>query len=344
MLNVEYKLKNAEPLMTEGQTVAYQQLPITAYTPVAYAATDKPKTKTTNKKDASVLTVANDQFTVEFDKADGFITRYDYAGKSLLGEGGMLKPNFWRAVTDNDMGAGMNRKAKVWNNPEMKLTSLTVEKGKKVEGADEKCPAVVIAKYDMPAVKATLTLTYAISADGSMKITEQMDATEGEKVPSMFRFGMLMQMPYGIDRSTFYGRGPIENYCDRKESQNVSIYSQTADEQFYPYIRPQENGTKSDLRWWRQTDANGFGLEVSNAGLFSASALHYNIEDLDDGDDKEQRHSPQVPKSKFTNLIIDMAQTGVGGVDSWSMNGFALSKYRVEYGDKEFTFVLKPLK
>lgn len=344
MLNVEYKLKNAEPLMTEGQTVAYQQLPITAYTPVAYAATDKPKTKTTNKKDASVLTVANDQFTVEFDKADGFITRYDYAGKSLLGEGGMLKPNFWRAVTDNDMGAGMNRKAKVWNNPEMKLTSLTVEKGKKVEGADEKCPAVVIAKYDMPAVKATLTLTYAISADGSMKITEQMDATEGEKVPSMFRFGMLMQMPYGIDRSTFYGRGPIENYCDRKESQNVSIYSQTADDQFYPYIRPQENGTKSDLRWWRQTDANGFGLEVSNAGLFSASALHYNIEDLDDGDDKEQRHSPQVPKSKFTNLIIDMAQTGVGGVDSWSMNGFALPKYRVEYGDKEFTFVLKPLK
>lgn len=344
MLNVEYKLKNAEPLMTEGQTVAYQQLPITAYTPVAYAATDKPKTKTTNKKDASVLTVANDQFTVEFDKADGFITRYDYAGKSLLGEGGTLKPNFWRAVTDNDMGAGMNRKAKVWNNPEMKLTSLTVEKGKKVEGADEKCPAVVIAKYDMPAVKATLTLTYAISADGSMKITEQMDATEGEKVPSMFRFGMLMQMPYGIDRSTFYGRGPIENYCDRKESQNVSIYSQTADEQFYPYIRPQENGTKSDLRWWRQTDANGFGLEVSNAGLFSASALHYNIEDLDDGDDKEQRHSPQVPKSKFTNLIIDMAQTGVGGVDSWSMNGFALSKYRVEYGDKVFTFVLKPLK
>ncbi|CCY84571.1 beta-galactosidase [Prevotella sp. CAG:1185] len=242
------------------------------------------------------------------------------------------------------MGAGMNRKAKVWNNPEMKLTSLTVEKGKKVEGADEKCPAVVVAKYDMPAVKATLTLTYAISADGSMKITEKMDATEGEKVPTMFRFGMLMQMPYGIDRSTFYGRGPIENYADRKESQNVGIYSQTADEQFFPYIRPQENGTKSDLRWWRQTDANGFGLEVSNAGLFSASALHYNIEDLDDGDDKEQRHSPQVPKSKFTNLIIDMAQTGVGGVDSWSMNGFALPKYRVEYGDKEFTFVLKPLK
>ena len=80
-----------------------------------------------------------------------------------------------------------------------------------------------------------------------MKITEKMDATEGEKVPTMFRFGMLMQMPYGIDRSTFYGRGPIENYADRKESQNVGIYSQTADEQFYPYIRPQENVTKIDL-------------------------------------------------------------------------------------------------
>ena len=159
----------------------------------------------------------------------------------------------------------------------------------------------------------------------------------------MMRFGMVLEMPYQFDRSTFYGRGPVENYVDRKLSQRVGLYTQTVDEQFYPYIRPQETGTKSDLRWWKQTDASGFGLEVGNAGLFSASALHYSVSALDDGDSKEQRHSPQIPKSKYVNLSIDLEQAGVGGVDSWSMNGIALPQYRTNYGDKDFTFVLKPV-
>ena len=344
MLNVEYTLKADEPLLKAGHKIAYQQMPITEYKAAPYVAVDEPKTKITDKKDNPTIVVANDGFSIEFSRNDGFITRYTYGGRDLLGEGGTLKPNFWRAVTDNDMGAGINRKYKVWNNPEMKLLSLTAVKGKKAGDEYKDYPAVVVAEYDMPAVKARLTMTYAISADGSMKVTEKMDAEDGAEVPNLMRYGVVVQMPYDLDRSTFYGRGPVENYQDRKFSQNVGLYEQTADEQFHAYIRPQETGTKSDIRWWRQTDASGFGIEVSHAGMFAASALHYDIAALDDGDDKEQRHSPQVPKSRYTNLTLDMEHAGVGGVDSWSMNGIALPKYRVAYGDKTFTFVIRPVK
>ena len=177
--------------------------------------------------------------------------------------------------------------------------------------------------------------------NGSIAVTQALATTKGAKVSSMFRFGMVMELPYDMDLSTFYGRGPIENYADRKLSQNIGIYKQTADEQFFPYVRPQETGTKSDMRWWKQTDADGNGFTVLSDKEFAASALHYSIADLNDGDEKEQRHSPQVPKSRFTNLCLDLAQTGVGGVDSWSPNGIALPQYRVDYKDMVFKVLLK---
>ena len=158
----------------------------------------------------------------------------------------------------------------------------------------------------------------------------------------MLRFGMVMNLPYQMDKSQWFGRGPVENYCDRKYSQNVGIYSSTADEMFFPYVRPQETGTMGDIRWWNQSDNNGAGLRVEADKLFSASALHYNISDLDEGEEKDQRHSPSVPKSKFTNLCIDLKQAGVGGVDSWGEDGRARKGYRVEYQDYDFTFSISP--
>ena len=116
-----------------------------------------------------------------------------------------------------------------------------------------------------------------------------------------------------FEQEPYYGRGPVENYNDRKFSQRVGIYQQTADDQFYPYIRPQETGTKGDMRWWEQTDKEGNGFCIYGDQPFYASALHYNQEDLDDGDEKEQRHSTDVPQSKFTNLFIDLEHAGVGG-------------------------------
>lgn len=347
LVNIVYRLKKAEPLMKAGQIVAYQQFMMGDWkgnditTPTAQQkvmmAKEGKKAKIDNGKKSEELAVITHSIDVAWDKTTGLLKRYTVAGKQLLGQGGTLKPNFWRAVTDNDMGGSANKDYKAWFNPEMKLKSINIKKGAKGM-ADV---AVVNAIYDMPTVKAQLTLTYNVAADGSMTVTQAMKTSKGANVSPMFRFGMVMELPYNMDQTTFYGRGPIENYADRKLSQNIGIYKQTADEQFYPYIRPQETGTKCDLRWWQQTDAQGQGFTVMSDKTFSASALHYAIADLNDGDEKEQRHSSQVPKSKFTNLCIDLAQAGVGGVDSWSKRGLALPQYRVDYKDHVFKFVIK---
>ena len=323
LLNIDFKLRQAAPLMEAGQTIAYEQLAV--------------RVPTANSQRA----MANShRSTVTFDKTTGFINQYVVDGKSMLGEGGTLRPQFWRAVTDNDMGANLHKNNKVWRQPVLHLKSL--KKGKK----DKKTGAYTMtAVYDMPEVKATLTLRYLVALDGTITVTEQMQTTAGEKQPDMLRFGMVLQMPYDMDHSQYYGRGPVENYNDRHLSQRVGIYEQTADEQFFPYVRPQETGTKSDIRWWKQTASQGYGLCVEADALFSASALHYAVEGLDEpGEWKAQRHSPQVPKSRYTNLSIDMVHAGVGGIDSWSEWGQALPPYRVPYQDRTFTFRLIPIK
>ena len=337
LLNIEFKLKKAEPLMEAGQTVAYRQLEVRTANAVAAVAAEG-KLKVENKKKETEIKVLNDIVDIEFDKATGLLKEYEVNGIDLLGEGGTLKPNFWRAVTDNDMGAQLQKKFRVWRAPALNLQTITAEKVK----AGKNVNAVVKAVYDMPDVKATLTITYTIAPDGTMGVEQTMDATEGEKVSDMFRFGMLMQLPFQMDNSTFYGRGPIENYIDRKGSQNVGIYTQTAEEQFFPYIRPQETGTKSDIRWWQQTDKAGKGFRITSGNLFSASALHYSIDDLDEGEEKEQRHSYEVPLSKYTELCIDKEQFGVGGENSWG--AWPLPQHRLGYADKTFSFVISPVK
>ena len=340
LLNVDYKLKNAEPLMQKGQTVAYQQLTVKPGTLALQDATAKlPSLKVKDSKRDTLLSVTNDAVNIQFNKVSGFMVRYTVADRQLLGEGGVLRPNFWRALTDNDMGGQFQKDNKVWKNPTLNLVTFHAEKVKKPQ------PCVVVtAVYDMPDVKAQLTLTYHISGDGRIKVVEQLKTDKDAKQPDMARFGMVMQLPYEMERSAYYGRGPIENYGDRKLSQRIGIYNQTADEQFYPYIRPQENGLKSDVRWWNQTTAQGKGMRIEAVEPFSVSALHYAIEDLDEPKPaKGQRHSTQVPKSNYTNLCIDGAHTGVGGANSWSNWGLALPKYRVPYQDRTFTFQFVPL-
>ena len=337
LLNIEFRLKKAEPLMEAGQMVAYRQLEVRTANAAA-AVVAEGKLKVENKKKETEIKVLNDFIDIEFDKATGLLKEYEVNGVDFLGEGGTLKPNFWRAVTDNDMGAQLQKKFRVWRAPALNLQTITASKVKVGKNVN----AVVKAVYDMPDVKAALTITYTIAPDGTMGVEQTMDATEGEKVSDMFRFGMLMQLPFQMDNSTFYGRGPIENYIDRKGSQNVGIYTQTAEEQFFPYIRPQETGTKSDIRWWQQTDKAGKGFRITSGNLFSASALHYSIDDLDDGEEKEQRHSYEVPQSKYTELCIDKEQFGVGGENSWG--AWPLPQHRLGYADKTFSFVISPVK
>ena len=340
-LNIDFRLKNAEPLLTAGQVMAYAQLPVVAKqacsgdcSKLLAEGHGKKKMKLAAKKD-NVIAVTTPNLTFKLDRTTGLISEYAYNGKSMLGEGGTLKPNFWRAPTDNDMGAGLQKKFKVWKNPQMNLKNIDVKKDKKAN------TVTIVTSFDMPEVQGQMDITYLVFANtGAVKVTEDFKATEGAKVSDMFRFGMLLQMPYSMEKSTYYGRGPIENYSDRKDCMRIAIYNDEADNQYFPYIRPQESGTKSDIRWWKQTDATGLGLQVKSCAPFYASALHFDTEELDDGDEKEQRHSFDLKKSKFTNLFLDAAHMGVGGENSWG--AWPLEKYRVHYGNKTFNFVLIP--
>ena len=340
-LNIDFRLKNAEPLMTAGQVVAYAQLPVVTKqacegdcSKMLAEGHGKKKMKLAAKKD-NVIAVTTPNLTFKLDRTTGLISEYAYNGKSMLGEGGTLKPNFWRAPTDNDMGAGLQKKFKVWKNPQMNLKNIDVKKDKKAN------TVTIVTSFDMPEVQGQMDITYLVFANtGAVKVTEDFKATEGAKVSDMFRFGMLLQMPYTMEKSNYYGRGPIENYSDRKDCMRIAIYNDDADNQYFPYIRPQESGTKSDIRWWKQTDATGLGLQVKSCTPFYASALHFDTEELDDGDEKEQRHSFDLKKSKFTNLFLDAAHMGVGGENSWG--AWPLEKYRVHYGNKTFNFVLIP--
>ena len=342
-LNVEFRLKNAEPLMQAGQVVAYNQLVVKEKQCCGHCA-DKMakakdgknvKSKLIDKKGTDEIAITTADLTLKVNRTTGLISEYTYQGKSLLGEGGTLKPNFWRAPTDNDMGAQLQKKFKVWKNPQMNLKNIDVKKDKKAN------TVTIVTSFDMPEVQGQMDITYLVFANtGAVKVTEDFKATEGAKVSDMFRFGMLLQMPYSMEKSTYYGRGPIENYSDRKDCMRIAIYNDEADNQYFPYIRPQESGTKSDIRWWKQTDATGLGLQVKSCAPFYASALHFDTEELDDGDEKEQRHSFDLKKSKFTNLFLDAAHMGVGGENSWG--AWPLEKYRVHYGNKTFNFVLIP--
>ena len=340
-LNIDFRLKEAEPLLTAGQVMAYAQLPVVTKqaccgdcSKMLAQGHGKKKMKLAAKKN-NVVAVTTPNLTFKIDRSTGLISEYAYNGKSLLGEGGTLKPNFWRAPTDNDMGAGLQKKFQAWKNPQMNLKNIDVKKDKKTNSV------TILTSFDMPEVQGQMDITYVVFANtGAVKVTEDFKATEGAKVSDMFRFGMLMQMPYTMEKSNYYGRGPIENYSDRKDCMRIGVYSDDADNQYFPYIRPQESGTKSDIRWWKQTDATGMGLQVKSCTPFYASAIHFDTEELDDGDDKEQRHSFDLKKSKFTNLFLDSAHMGVGGENSWG--AWPLEKYRVHYGNKTFTFTLIP--
>ncbi|MDE5838287.1 MAG: beta-galactosidase, partial [Paramuribaculum sp.] len=185
-------------------------------------------------------------------------------------------------------------------------------------------------------------LTYLINNAGTVKVTETLTADKNAKVSPMFRFGMQLRMPENFDRIRYYGRGPNENYVDRTQAADLGIYSQTVAEQFYPYIRPQENGNKTDIRFWQQINHAGTGLEIISEQPFSASALNYTIESLDEGKAKNQGHSQEVEKAPFTNLLIDKQQMGLGCIDSWG--AIPMEKYLMPYGDYSFTFIMKPVK
>lgn len=339
LLNVSYKLKNREGLLPAGHTIAKDQLTLKPYKNHAVELKNYEYSNVAaavpavQDSDRNYLIISNDAFCAEFNKHSGYLTKYKVNGQDLIKKGEALTPNFWRAPTDNDFGARIHQKYAVWKNPEIKLTSLNQR--------TENKQIIVEAEYNLPKVSAKLNLTYVINNVGAMRITQKLTTEKSVKVPNMFRFGMQLPMPRSFETIEYYGRGPIENYIDRNHCTNLGIYHQSVTEQFYPYIRPQENGTKTDIRWWKMLNKAGNGIEVIAATPFSASALHYTIESLDEGWSKQQGHSQEVEEADLTNLCIDKVQAGLGCVNSWG--SIARKEYQVPYGDYEFTFIITPI-
>lgn len=341
LLNVEYVLKENDGLLPAGYAVARNQLAVVPYVAPALGIANTSTASVPKAEPAIVdndrryLIVKGEDFTIEFDRKDGFVKVYNVGGRSLMEKGGALTPNFWRAVTDNDMGAQLHVKFRAWHNPEMKLTGLEATKG--ADGLVD-----VQAVYDMPAVGGELTMGYKINDAGAMLVTEDFKVKEDKGASPMFRFGLQMPMPADFADIDYYGRGPVENYADRQQAADLGHYRQTVAEQFYPYIRPQETGTKTDIRRWRQLDKSGAGIEITADAPFSASALNYTVESLDEGLVKQQKHSPQVPQVPYVNLLVDKAQMGLGCVDSWGAQ--PLKKYQLPCVDRKFMLLITPVR
>lgn len=338
-LNVAYTLKEDAGVLEAGSVVARDQLLVQEVEKKqdfvnVLTANETPYTPFIDESDRNYLIVSFGETVIEFSKRDGLLCRYEVAGKSMMEEGSVLRPNFWRAPTDNDFGANLQLKYSVWKNPQMRLVSLKSHLCKKNM-------AKIDAEYELPQIGAKLTIAYKLNNKGALQITQKLVAGEKKDVPNMFRFGMRMEMPAEYDRIEYYGRGPIENYSDRNHSTFVGLYKQTTEEQFYSYIRPQETGTKTDIRWWKQQNLGGKGLEISSPELFSASALHYSIESLDEGVAKRNAHTELIVPDETNHLCIDLKQMGLGCITSWG--ALPLPEYMIPYGDYSFTFILRPL-
>lgn len=333
LLNVDYTLKGEDGLLPAGTVIAAEQLRLTGPQGLHLTAVSD-SAPVTIAESNGLTTVKGEDFNVTFNPGTGYISGLDYFGVPMLKEGASVTPNFWRAPTDNDFGAGVQRKYRGWLNPEMKLTSFTTVQ----DGKD----AVVSAVYDMPKQGATLTMEYRIAPGGEIQVSESMKADKERKdVTPMFRFGVQMPMPASFENLEYYGRGPRENYVDRNHSQNLGIYRQTVSEQPWQYIRPQETGTRSDIRWWKVVNPAGVGLEIIGSQPFSASALHYSIESIDEGTDKRNGHMPEVKPQDVTNLLIDLKQMGLGCENSWG--ALPRPEYMVPYQDYTFKFIIKPV-
>lgn len=326
LVNLAFRQKRATELLPAGTIVAYQQLEISPYAKYVAFNDTLSGSAPSVYEDLVHAVVGNDEFNLTFDKRNGWMAGIELNGQQLLIKGSFLMPNFWRAPTDNDIGANFQNRFALWRNPEMKLLSFSIFKGNAV--------TTVSTVHQLPMLFAELKLRYSISENGEIDIVARLVTDKSKKeMPYLMRFGLKMELQPQFNQISYYGRGPLESYIDRKDSQNLGIYHQSVEDQYYPYVRPQESGTKSDIRWWRLTDLSGYGMDIRSDKPFSASALSFAQSDLDDGTKKDQRHSGDLSTSPFTTLCVDTKQMGLGCVNTWG--AWPFEQYLMPYGDYE---------
>jgi len=279
-----------------------------------------------------MITIAGARFTAVFDRGIGTFTSLRYDGTELLRTG--IEPNFWRAPTDNDYGNRMPQRQRVWRlaGPDRWVDSVRISRS----------PDRVTIAVDqgLPVDSASLFTTYEIFGDGEIAVRNRFVPAD-TSLPDLPRLGMRFTMPDGFDQVTWFGRGPQETYWDRKTGARVGLYHATTEDLYFPYVRPQENGTRTDVRWMTVTNAEGTGLLAVGMPLLEVSALPYLQEDFDAGQEKLGRHTTDIHPRDLTEVRLDLHQMGVGGDNSWGAQ--QLPQYRLPAHVWEWGFMLRPI-
>ena len=330
LLNFYFKSKNGAPLIEKGQVMAKEQFCINSYKFPELKAEEKDVTKEETNTYVKLSAGGTDLYV---GKHTGWIDYITVDGKDMLQFRESIVPEFWRAPTDNDYGAGLQRRFATWKNPQMKIKEFEVDDNS------------IEVEFDMPDQKAKLEMTYTLTPEGEIIVREKMEVDKDAKVSELFRFGMSIQMPKQYNQVEYYGRGPIETYCDRKDSEFLGIYKNKVNDEYFEYVRPQESGNHVDVRWFSVIDANGKGLQFYSNAPMEASALPYTNGQMDDGMHKDKawgRHSGDLIPSGMTTVHVQKKQLGLGCVNSWG--AWPRNEYRLPYKDYDFTFAIKPLK
>ncbi|MCR8668714.1 DUF4981 domain-containing protein [Aestuariibaculum sp. M13] len=329
-LNVSAILKQDEPLLKAGHNVAYEQFNLQKAAPVLPVAS---KEKLSYKTHSDVITVTGNAFNMTFHKNEGQLKTFTVNNKNLLIEGPVV--NFWRAPIDNDYGAGTQNLYKAWKGA---ATAHAVRAEVKQISKSE---VQVVFTRNILNGDAQVVSTYLINGDAAVKVTNQLKALKGEH-SNIYKFGNKLVLPEAYKSMTFYGKGPFEAYADRQHAAKVGLYKQTISEQYFPYIRPQENGNKLDVRWVALTKADGSGLKFVSETPFHFSALNYSEDDLSSGEKRTQKHAGELDARKEVFVNIDGFQQGLGSINSWGR--LPLEQYLLPYKDYEYSYWIMPIK
>ena len=349
-VNFAFASDGSQPLVDKGQVMARQQFVVNEYkfdkvdTPAQAVAPASKKAKVQQagnievEETNSYVKVSAERMSVTIGKKTGMIDYLDVDGEPMLKFRESMTPEFWRAPTDNDYGASLQKKMRVWKNPQMNLKSF--------DKSESKDSVVLTAQFEMPEVKAQLMLRYRINAAGEVAVTQQMTTDKEAKVADLFRYGMQLQMPASFSKLEYYGRGPEENYIDRHSSAFIGKYEANVKDEYYPYVRPQESGNHTDIRYFSIFNpATGKGITFEGYAPMECSAIPYLVEDLDAGIEKEHawgQHSGDLVEKGLVQLHIQQRQFGLGCIDSWGSS--PMEKYRMHYQDRCFRFVIKAKK
>ena len=350
-LNVRYVLKRADGILPAGSEVSYDQICLNEAQSVPYSnESGLPRYEEnsgvhTFSGEMTFEGSANDRVTgwkAVFDASAGALTGYEMGDRDLLEE--PILPCFARAAIENDLGAGQDKRQAVWRNAEFKVASFEVV-------ASDSCYVVNVA-YEPLADAAAVTMRYEVYADGSIAVTESMtDAGKLSEMPMLPRFGLGFAMNGAYSTFEFFGLGPHENYIDRASSAVMGHYVQKVEDQYhYGYVRPQESGTRTQMKWMRVLDDNGAGFEISSDVKFSASALPFSWKQMDVRVLKDnQAHSLELKALAFENerslgktwVNVDLVQMGLGCVNSWGV--WPRDEHLIQARPYTFRMVLVPV-